>query len=246
MRQALRLVLLTLVASSCASPDTAGPAAGAPSISVEEAMRTFRAEQDRLYRGGCEEGADLAHRRRWIERFRELTRGGDPVQVNLAYGAWALLLTNLQNAGYEEGVGRESLPLFREWAERYPTSRVLGDSLWMLADTAPDDRIAETLGFLEALDASPTDAVARGALAAHADLLEYLERADEATPLLEQIVRRWPGSFEARLARRDLRALALVAGVEAPAFALRNLQGDEVSLASLRGRVTLLYFFSFG
>lgn len=252
MKWTIGLPALGLLLPACAS-DTPAPreSVSAQSISVREEMKTFWKEQDEVQTRGFEEeadldAADLALRRRWMKRFLELTRCGDAVEEDRAYGAWALLLANLENAGLVEGVGREALPVFREWAERFPGSDELGQSLWMLTDTATDEENDDVLRFLEVLSGSPADGVARGALAARADLLEYLDRNAESAHLLKEVVRRWPDSFEARIARRDLRGMSLTAGVDAPAFALRDLRGREVSLASLRGRVALLVFFSFG
>ena len=181
-----------------------------------------------------------------MARFRELTRCGDPVEEDRAYAAWALLLANLENADLDEGAGREALPLFREWSARFPESAEMGGCLWMLVDTATEAENDEVLRLLRDLSGSPTEGIARGALAARADLLEYLDRRPEAADLLEEVVSRWPDSSEARNARRELKGMTLTPGAEAPAFALRDLRGREVSLASLRGRVVLLVFFSFG
>jgi len=244
-------VAAALLATSCASSPLVAPSPVAPSISVRDELKAYFERQAQVESAGApdEETLDersLAVRRTGMARFRELTRCGDPVEEDRAYGAWALLLANLENAGLVESVGREAMPVFREWVERYPDSDELGQCLWMLTDTAPDAENDKVLRFLEGLSGSAADGVARGAHIARAGLLDYLDRKGEAAPLLEEVVRRWPDSFEARNARRDLRGMSLTPGVEAPAFSLRDLQGREVSLASLRGRVALLVFFSFG
>jgi hypothetical protein len=227
-----------------------------PSEETRSTLRAFWSGENSLYEEDATPEAIRAYRERWLDDLAPLLRCGRPGDEDLAFECAILVFGNMYMAQSSSEESPEPAPgsrgpsfhrrardLLLEWATRIPRSPRLGGMLDMIPTDDPEEQ-SDYRRLLDGFAASPWDPTARGALMARAG--HSFGPAEEGEPGRadwEEVVRRWPDTFAAGMARRHLAALALRAGAEPPPFDLPDLAGTRHSLAALRGSVVLVTFF---
>jgi hypothetical protein len=242
--------------SAPASPPTPAaevvPVPEEASTETKMALRTLWEEEDALHAEGLSEERIRDYRLRWLEALQRFQMDPRAADSEEAFEDAVLVLSNLYMAeadgvpppsGGAPTIHLRSRELLVEWHRRHPRSLRMGGMLDFIPPPSPGEEAAHR-AFLDAFAASSWDPTARGALMARAgSTLGPAEEREHGRKDWEEVVRRWPDSFAAGMARRHLAAIDLRPGTEPPPLDLADLAGARHSLAGLRGSVVLLTFF---
>ncbi|MEK6644594.1 MAG: TlpA disulfide reductase family protein [Planctomycetota bacterium] len=176
----------------------------------------------------------------WIPQFEQrLVDARDPSLV--ADMTWNLLIIY-----GNQRMKNEWLALYLEFVESQPQSPIVGrnaeSALYNAGEQGREDQVAGVLAGIADVAGSSNARLIRLALARR---LESRGEHESALASYQEIVRDYRGSEEARDANGALYELSrLAVGKPAPDFTARDLSGVEVNLASLRGRVVFIEFWS--
>lgn len=138
----------------------------------------------------------------------------------------------------------EARTSFDEFAKLYPTDdRTLFARLYTAITLQNERRYEEAAGLLKsARQEFKSRKESWGAMMQLAVLYHVQEKQAEARKTLEEVIRDCPDREPVEIARRHL-AEYLKIGQDAPTFADKDIDGRDVILDRLKGKVVVVYFF---
>ena len=231
--------VLVLAASACSRPAAADSLSefAALEIQIEIAAEDFF---DAIENATDPTKLPEDKRPKILARMDELVRSiaGKPVAAQIAVGTFVWSLDVEATKGFKR---------FAELASRYRNAPELTDAMEMVSYFYEDSASpAEWIGELKKLsDATKTVAIKAGAEYAAGLIHLNINQLKEAKKAFEAARKVSPDSIYATNAKAYIFEIEhLQIGMPAPDFKAKTLDGKEVSLASLRGKVVLLNFWA--
>lgn len=232
--------VLVLAASACSRPVSANSLSAFAAL---EMQMEIAAEE---FFDAIENAADPTKlpedkRPKILARMDELVRSiaGKPEAAQIAVGTFVWSL---------DVEAPQAFKRFAELANQYPNAPELADALEMVSYFYEESATpaAEWIGELKKLsNATKTEQNKAGAEFAAGLIHVNLKQLKEAKKAFETVRKTSPDSVYATNAKAYIFEIEhLQVGMPAPDFKAKTLDGKEVSLASLRGKVVLLNFWA--